>query len=414
MPSKQSEILKSFLLVILSLVFSLVIIELILSLFIWRNDYLPSADSPKAEYYGWTPLPNAKMKMRDPDGPEFFYYRINSHSWKDVEHSWVKKSGVYRILIIGDSNTYGYVPLEAVYHRRLEQILRERSGREIEVIGVGVCGWGPDQELEFLQREGLRYQPDLVIYQFSLNDLQDIINPNDSTSTSSVYWNKKFKYTLENGELKRIELAHSQVKEKSKLKSKLKRSNFAYLLNLAKSSLKDLKSHKAQKREKFLDPQAYNYFRLTDPLYAKLIKAAPDNGELTPIWNLWEKIILEMKGSCEIHNCEFAVFSEFADSSLRKWYMDKNILINLKNHDYFVTGTDTMGIDFDLPAVVFSDICNRNNIKIVPARREYDRFICDRHHTSLGNLHMAEDIADFLSEQDYFKESAPASPSKKK
>lgn|GEM_PF-1509206 len=413
MPVKKSEILKNLLLLILTLTISLVIIELLLSFFIWRNDLLPSPDTAKAAYYGWTPVADAKMKMRDPDGSDFFYYRINSQGWKDVEHSRNKKSGVYRILIIGDSNTYGYVPLEAVYHRRLQRILDEKSGREVEVIGVGVCGWGTDQELEFLRREGFDYQPDLVIYQFSLNDLQDIINPTDSILRSSVYWYKKFKYTLENGELKRIDLANRQDRDKNILKSKLKKSNIVYLLELAKSSLHDMKSQRIQKREEALDPITFNYFRLTDPLYEKILTDSPDTIELKPIWDLWERIVLEMKGSCEEHRCDFVVFSEFADSSLRNWFMDKGILITLENHDYFINGKDTIGINFDSPKIIFSNICLRNNIKIIPAVRDYDRFVRDRHHTGLGNQRMAEDIADYLLEQDYFKAPSPTIQSKK-
>jgi hypothetical protein len=41
------------------------------------------------------------------------------------------------------------------------------------VINAGTRGWGTDQSLLFLQDEGVRYQPDLVVYLWCVNDLYD-------------------------------------------------------------------------------------------------------------------------------------------------------------------------------------------------------------------------------------------------
>ena len=43
----------------------------------------------------------------------------------------------------------------------------------VQVINGGVVGYGPHQERRFLEREGVRYDPDIVILGFCHNDLTD-------------------------------------------------------------------------------------------------------------------------------------------------------------------------------------------------------------------------------------------------
>src|SRR5262249_22149559 len=74
---------------------------------------------------------------------------------------------------LGDSMTVGFeVPQEKVFTRVMEEEL-DHSGRPCEVINAGCRGWGTDQSLIFLEREGLKYEPDLVIYCYAANDPVD-------------------------------------------------------------------------------------------------------------------------------------------------------------------------------------------------------------------------------------------------
>ena len=90
-----------------------------------------------------------------------------------MEHAITKPDDVNRIVVIGDSHTYGVVPLEDVYTRRLEAIFHQHGYRNIEVITLGVGAWGADQKLWVLEREGIHYKPDIVLYQFAANDIGD-------------------------------------------------------------------------------------------------------------------------------------------------------------------------------------------------------------------------------------------------
>src|SRR5690606_26268885 len=97
----------------------------------------------------------------------------NPGGWKDVEHALAKPPGAKRVLVLGDSVTWGVVPLENLYTRRLEALLRRRGIAGAEVIAMAVAGWGTDQQLEALTLEGLAFEPDIVVLQF---DGSDIVN----------------------------------------------------------------------------------------------------------------------------------------------------------------------------------------------------------------------------------------------
>ena len=99
--------------------------------------------------------------------------RINSKGLRERELSYDKAPGVFRVLVIGDSNVAGFeVEEDETFVRVTESILRER-GYDVEFINAGHRGWGTDQSLLFLEDEGMKYRPDLVLYFWSDNDLDD-------------------------------------------------------------------------------------------------------------------------------------------------------------------------------------------------------------------------------------------------
>jgi hypothetical protein len=86
-------------------------------------------------------------------------YHINSKGLRSQEISYAKIQGKFRAVTIGDSNTFGYgVPIEKHFSTLLEGYFRN-----IEVINMGVSGFGVDQMLIYLQLEGFRYEPNLVL-----------------------------------------------------------------------------------------------------------------------------------------------------------------------------------------------------------------------------------------------------------
>lgn len=105
------------------------------------------------------------------------YIAINAQGLRDDEYPYAKPAGVFRILILGDSFVEGFqVAQDATFEARLEQQLNAAgTAPPIEVINGGVSRYGTDNALLFLENEGLRYAPDLVIYAFYPNDVTDNI-----------------------------------------------------------------------------------------------------------------------------------------------------------------------------------------------------------------------------------------------
>jgi len=99
--------------------------------------------------------------------------RINSKGLREREIPYEKPAGTFRVLVIGDSNVAGFeVGEDETFTRVTESLLRER-GYNVEFLNGGHRGYGTDQSLLFLMDEGMKYQPDLVLYFWSDNDVDD-------------------------------------------------------------------------------------------------------------------------------------------------------------------------------------------------------------------------------------------------
>ena len=98
----------------------------------------------------------------------------NSLGYHDVEHTFQKPEGTFRVLILGDSFVEAIqVPLEKTFHKILEKELNRRMDFPVEVISLGRSGAGTQKSNEILLETGLRFNADLVLMQFLSNDLID-------------------------------------------------------------------------------------------------------------------------------------------------------------------------------------------------------------------------------------------------
>ena len=99
-------------------------------------------------------------------------YRINRHGFRGPDFERQKAPGTQRLLVLGDSFTFGEgVRFEDTFARRLEGLLDEGDG-PVEVLNLGVSGWATRHEILYLEREGLAFGPDLVLVVYVLNDAQ--------------------------------------------------------------------------------------------------------------------------------------------------------------------------------------------------------------------------------------------------
>lgn len=101
--------------------------------------------------------------------------QFNSIGMRDREHPIEKEQGVFRILLLGDSFMEALqVAFEESLPKLLEDRLRAATRRPIEVINFAVSGWGTDDQLEYLEQYGLKFQPDLILIAMTIhNDVSD-------------------------------------------------------------------------------------------------------------------------------------------------------------------------------------------------------------------------------------------------
>jgi lysophospholipase L1-like esterase len=118
---------------------------------------------------GWRWLPDQHV-----DSPHGFPIDINSDGLRDPrEVVTPKPEGVFRILCVGDSFTFGIeTPQDRAYPAMLEQILTDAvGGLTVEVWNAGVNGLNSCQEQAWLDHYGWALEPDIVAVGFVMNDV---------------------------------------------------------------------------------------------------------------------------------------------------------------------------------------------------------------------------------------------------
>jgi lysophospholipase L1-like esterase len=126
------------------------------------------------KHYGWGFDPGQAILVIDPDTGARHVSRANQKGWRDRERNFENPGARYRVLVMGDSQTFGYtVPEDAQFTRRLEDRLAADK-LNAEIINISYPGWSIDQQLVAFRREGIRYRPDMVILHFSINDLWEL------------------------------------------------------------------------------------------------------------------------------------------------------------------------------------------------------------------------------------------------
>lgn len=120
------------------------------------STYLNNRVARPSNTLGYEWIPNTKYK----------WVKINSLGMLDSERQADKAKNVYRIICIGDSTT-----ANSMYAAMLEKMLNENlSCAKFEVWNCGVIGYAAMQYCRALEEKWLKYDPDVVIIGFCLND----------------------------------------------------------------------------------------------------------------------------------------------------------------------------------------------------------------------------------------------------
>ncbi len=173
------QVIKSVILIIFGLLLGLITLEIGLRLLPETTILQSIARRPQrfilyetTPDIGWRLKPNATMRYTGV-GEYDVQVQINSNGLNDLERSYKKPQDTYRILMLGDSFTEGIsVPIPQGFPQVLETCLDSHYEQSIEVINSGTAYYATAEELFFLEKEGIHYEPDLVLLAFYIgNDI---------------------------------------------------------------------------------------------------------------------------------------------------------------------------------------------------------------------------------------------------
>ena len=145
------KIAKASLKIILPMIFILVCLECLMIIF---EPYLFKG------FYEYDPDLGFRVRAH---APNFDGTLTNQFGFNDVDYPLQKPSGVFRILVVGDSFSWAGGQ-QGNYTALLERMFEHRDGaHKIDVINAGYPMTHPGEELEMVRKFGLQYNPDLVV-----------------------------------------------------------------------------------------------------------------------------------------------------------------------------------------------------------------------------------------------------------
>jgi hypothetical protein len=116
--------------------------------------------------------PSTKFQHKSADGSWLF--TTNAQGFRDThDYTYEKAAGVRRILCLGDSQTLGFeAAQEKIFPAIIEKRLT-RLGRKVEILNTAIAGYGTAEQVAFFENEGLKYQPDVVVLGWFIDDFDE-------------------------------------------------------------------------------------------------------------------------------------------------------------------------------------------------------------------------------------------------
>jgi len=419
--------------------FFLLCAEAFLKLFfpVPRPSTIGHVSAPNAILYGWGYHPGEVVWLYDPDSGDRIECRMNNHGWKDRDHDLENRSSAFRILILGDSVTFGaIVPTDQTYGYLLEKKMRS-AGFNAEVISLGYGGWSTDQELEALLNEGVRYRPNLVLNQFCNNDIEENlrgpeektlikpffytldergdlrrnVNPSFTYHEQDPLWGRNFfRELLYRSEIyKRIRMARSvngfplkidhspsykiTPQALGRMSAEIAPDRFSAFREGLKSIVgreTDRSSLEAVIKESHLESQSEDILRMCENRWFQDIWSIdayrgtpPDPGSIG--WRLYFRLIERLRDVAAMNGAPFVIFSE-TDLGSYEW----------SRFWMRVAPEEQARKNYLAQAKLIEGFTLQHGIGFVPQVRKYTRARNDPHANPAGNQAMADDIFDYL------------------
>ena len=175
----MKKIIFIFLFILLSLIIALISGEVLLRL-AWsgkpRNVSYREI-TVKDKMVGYRFVPNSSKTVVGIMNNYKTIVKINSHGFRGRNYTYDKESNIKRILLFGDSETFGQgVDEQDMLNVVMEKQLNTGDYMTYEVINLSMPGTGTLAQEQIFIHDGLKYSPDIVIFFLTSNDLIDNVN----------------------------------------------------------------------------------------------------------------------------------------------------------------------------------------------------------------------------------------------
>jgi len=424
--------------VIVASLFAFACTELVLKIFLPfpRPATIGHTASLNARLYGWGFSPGEEILLGNPDTGEVYRSVANNHGWRDLDRTFSNPDGKYRILVLGDSVTFGpVVPDDKTYTRILANKL-QAAGYNAEVINISYGRWGTDQELEALTQEGVKYKPNLIVLQFDTNDIADNVfyrsessrhlkpifyslddngnlvrslNPYFSRDTRSI--KDRIKNIVIMSEIGKRLYRRYVMPNGSKIATQANYKITATKLDQLRVFLRILPDHQFLKSVRDLADKPLNRKLLEEIISAHHFEAQTDmilriledrwfNASWRPDrlaprkpnvgtieWRLYFKLVEEVDKVSRDNGAKLLLFSD-NEPGHYEW----------ETYWFRIVDTAESRESYLAPNEMVRAFAVRHGIGFIPQKRKYLRCRNDPHPSPLGNEAVADDIFEYLIE----------------
>ncbi|NOZ86340.1 MAG: SGNH/GDSL hydrolase family protein [Deltaproteobacteria bacterium] len=161
-------------LVLFSVMLSLIAAEIILNYTVFAYQKLITPNSADKNLY-YEILANRKNYWETNEGKKYLV-RSNNVGMRGPDIKIPKPKGLKRIVLVGDSMIFGAgLEEKDTISSKLQDGMNAVLGPgRVEVVNGGVCGYNALQESNFILEKVLPLDPDLVIWVYYINDLEEL------------------------------------------------------------------------------------------------------------------------------------------------------------------------------------------------------------------------------------------------
>lgn len=381
-PKKTRFLFLKISFIFLSLVLSLVLVEVMLRIFTPEPENLAKLKS--SDLFLYENKPNASFHNKSSEYD--VQVHLNSSGFRDDEFATSKDPNVLRIAVLGDSQEEALqMELPDTWQKVMARRLTQLSGKKVETYNFGVSGYGTDQEWLTLREKVWQYKPDMVILAFSPNDVGD------------TFKNKLVR--LENGKL---HVVTPEERAGGNFLGKFLQKTYIYnLVVRAASGSESGKILVDKVRRRILGfPKEERFFlsdaQLQEGPFEVMASKFEAPSEVSQTWDVIRALISDMKVQSEDHGAKFMVVV-----SIPRAQVEPDSWVKLRQQ-YFLTDSDAspyqindvMGkITKELNVFYYDD-----RLDAVDWTKKYGilHLPIDAHFNINGNRFMGTKTADFI------------------